>query len=63
MSVLTAAPFSLTANTLILVKVRATNIKGDADSYSDINTVGAIVMTSPINSPTPTLTSSTQSSL
>lgn len=47
MSTLTSSPYSLTFDQLVQVRVRATNSKGPATSYSPINTSGAKIRSVP----------------
>lgn len=47
MATLIASPFSLTKGALIVVQAKAANIKGLNGTYSDVNTVGAVIETVP----------------
>lgn len=53
MTLLTSAPFSLSASTLIKAQIRAQNKIGWSP-YSDLNTVGVVAQTAPLQMATPT---------
>lgn len=47
MATLIASPFSLSKGALIVVQAKAANVKGLNNTYSDVNTAGAVIETVP----------------